>query len=258
MKLLKKIKQSQSSQEGYVLIAVMLLITLMIIAMSIEIPRIAQVVKRTKEEELVNRGKQYAMAIKRFYHKNGRYPSSIQQLEDTNHIRFLRKKYKDPFAKEDAEWHLVHVGEAQIKIPTPNPGLQGSGNPGLGNALPPSGGNQVPVQQPNGIAGVQQPGAQPGAGQSGQLGSLKTSDIGNGQSVGGGFIIGVASNSKAEGIKEFNEKTHYNEWLFVFDPRLEQGGGSGITVAAPGAAGAGSNLPPGSLGTMGTPTPSPK
>jgi len=221
----------RSGEKGYILISVMLLMTLMIIAMSIEIPRIAQQVKREKEEELVRRGKAYAMAVKRFYHKTGTYPNSIQQLENTNNLRFLRKRYKDPITGED-EWHLVHVGEAQVKIPPPT-GLPGSGLSGTG-LTPSAMGTPTPAPvAPSGQAGLATPGQ---SANSGQLGTLNTNGPGNGQVVGGGGIMGVASNSKAEGIKEFNESSHYNEWLFVFDPRLEQSG-NGITVAAPGASG---------------------
>jgi hypothetical protein len=43
--------------------------------------------------------------------------------------------------------------------------------------------------------------------------------------------MGVASVSKKHAIKEFNDKDEYDQWYFVYDPRLEQSGG--ITVAAP-------------------------
>ena len=52
------------------------------------------------------------------------------------------------------------------------------------------------------------------------------SNIGNGQTVGGGQIMGVASVSKKQSIKEFNDKDHYDEWYFVYDLRLEQSGGA--------------------------------
>src|SRR5262245_17059241 len=114
-------KHRKSGEAGYVLLALMLAVTLILIALSVEAPRIAQQIKRDREEELVHRGLDYATAIKRYVHKNpGRYPTSIEQLENTNHIRFLRKRYKDPITGED-EWRLVRFGEAQIKIPTPNP-----------------------------------------------------------------------------------------------------------------------------------------
>src|SRR5205807_9795343 len=96
--------RARSKESGYVLLAVMLTLTMMLIALSVEAPRIAQQIKRDKEEELVHRGKDYATAVKRFVHKNGsRYPVSIDQLENNNHIRFLLKKYVDPITGE-FEW----------------------------------------------------------------------------------------------------------------------------------------------------------
>src|ERR1700729_504478 len=117
-------KTNRSTHEsGYVLLALMLVLTLMMIAMSVAAPRIAQQIKRQKEEELVHRGKDYATAVKRFVHKNGgQYPLSVDQLENTNHIRFLRKKYIDPMTGE-SDWKLVHTGEAQIVIPQTTNGL---------------------------------------------------------------------------------------------------------------------------------------
>src|SRR5215469_11635665 len=116
MKISRNTKAKFRNQQGYLLLSIMLLITLMLIVLSAEAPRIAQRIKREKEEELVHRGEDIAMAIKRFYHKNGTYPVSLEQLEDTNHIRFLRKKYIDPMTGE-ANWRLIHQGEAQVKPP---------------------------------------------------------------------------------------------------------------------------------------------
>jgi hypothetical protein len=47
------------------------------------------------------------------------------------------------------------------------------------------------------------------------------------QTFGGGAIIGVESLSTKDSIKEIAGKTHYNEWEFVYDPRVEAllGGG---------------------------------
>lgn len=253
--------RSHRAESGYVLLAVMLTLTLMLIAMAIEAPRIAQQIKREKEEELVHRGKDYATAVKRFVHKSGgRYPASIEQLEDTNHIRFLRKKYKDPMTGE-ADWKMVHAGEAQIKIPAPNPGLSGSGNPGLSGTTTNPGltGTTTPgaTTPPTGTApllgGTTQGQAQTQPGNNGSLGSLTTSNIGNGQTFGGGQIIGVASVSKKQSIKEFNDKDHYDEWYFVYDLRLEQSGGTGVAVAAPMAPGSGAGNPNGQTPATGTP-----
>jgi type II secretory pathway pseudopilin PulG len=279
----RRTRRSQSGEKGYMLLAVMLAMTLLLLAMAVEAPRIAQQIKREKEEELVHRGKDYATAIKRFVHKNGgRYPVSVEQLEDTNHIRFLRKRYKDPITGE-SNWRLVRFGEAEIKIPASNPGLNpsgnpglsGSGNPGLGGSASGLGGPSTPAVAPTGIApvipaggpGLQAAPANPQPGNAGQLGSLATSNIGNGQTIGGGQIIGVASVNKGKSIKEFNEKDHYDEWFFVYDLRLEQTGGTGVTVAAP-RGGSGNATPglfdqplPGAPGAQkpgGTSTPPPQ
>ena len=246
---------------------------MILIALSIEAPRIAQQIKRDKEEEMIHRGMDYATAVKRFVHKNGgRYPLSIEQLENTNHIRFLRKRYKDPMTGED-NWRLVHVGEAQIKIPTPpagaNPGLQGSGNPGLSTSQPgaanPPGTTNPPIGS-NNAPTFTQPFQ---SGGSGQVGTLTTSNIGGAQPVGGGQIIGVASVSKKQSIRMFNDKDHYNDWFFVYDLRLEQSGGKGITVAEPSAAvntsgdqsgkgqPSGTSQPNGATGPAPTPVPTP-
>lgn len=234
-------RRNNSGEKGYILLAVMLTLTLMLIAMSIALPRIAQQIKREKEEELVHRGKDYATAVKRFVHKNGgRYPNSVEQLENTNHIRFLRKQYKDPMTGE-ADWKMVHAGEAEIKIPTPNPG-------GLGGSptTPPPNNTAAPHSD-------------------GETGTLQISKIGNGPTIGGGQIMGVASVSKGEAIKEFNDKDHYDEWYFVYDLRLEQSGGTGVIVAAPRAGGSSATgqsgqgqSPPGNAPVPGsTPTPTP-
>jgi len=46
----------------------------------------------------------------------------------------------------------------------------------------------------------------------------------NGQVFGGGPIVGVASISKKKTIREFNKKSKYNEWQFVYDPSADRGG----------------------------------
>ena len=46
----------------------------------------------------------------------------------------------------------------------------------------------------------------------------------SGQVFGGGPIVGVASTSKAETIREFNHKNHYDQWQFIYEPSSERGG----------------------------------
>jgi type II secretory pathway pseudopilin PulG len=268
--ILKRTSHTRSAEKGYMLLAVMLAMTLILIAMGAAAPRIAQQIKRDKELELVHRGKDVATAVKHFVHKNGgRYPTSLEQLEDTNHIRFLRRRWKDP-TTGDSIWRLVHVGEAEIKIPTSSPGLNpNTNNPGLSGGI--SGlSNNTPATSPNTTAPVLSgtgPQANPQPGNAGQLGSLTTSNIGNGQTVGGGQVIGIASVNKSKSILEFNDKDEYDQWFFVYDLRLEQAGGTGVTVAEPragvdtssqGQNQSGGAVAPGTPQPIGTPAPVPR
>jgi hypothetical protein len=64
--------------------------------------------QRQKEQVLIDRGNEYKTAIKRFVTKNGRFPTAINQLDNFNNVRYLRRHYKDPLTGKD-EWRLIHV-----------------------------------------------------------------------------------------------------------------------------------------------------
>jgi hypothetical protein len=64
--------------------------------------------QRDREELLIDRGTQYQRAIQVFYRKFSRYPTDLDALENTNNIRFLRRRFKDPMTGED-NWRLIHI-----------------------------------------------------------------------------------------------------------------------------------------------------
>lgn len=107
----------QPRDSGHLLLAILLMMALMIIAATYEAPRIVQQLRRDREEEMIHRGTEYARAIKKYYKKMGSYPSSIEQLENTNNIRFLRKRYKDPLTK-DGKWTLLHYNDVIATLVT--------------------------------------------------------------------------------------------------------------------------------------------
>ena len=208
------ISQSHNSrQHGYALLVVLLLLALILLAAMAAAPRLAQQIRRDREEELIHRGTQYARAIKRYYKKFGHYPASLEQLEDTNHLRFLRRRYKDPMTP-DGKWRIIHVGEAKV-VPK---GLTPSAGPAGGIA------GATPAGAP---AGPSAPGSPATAGsQPGQIPQVGTPAAAmstplTGQTFGGGAIVGVASTSTRQSIKVLNDKDHYNDWEFVYDPRLD-------------------------------------
>src|SRR5271154_6689042 len=110
-------RNPQTGEEGYILIGVLFLVVVLLIGLAIAAPKIATQIRRDKELELYHRGMQYTRAIKLYYKKFGHYPTTLDQLENTNNIRFLRKRYKDPFTGKP-DWRLIHYGEPLKAQPT--------------------------------------------------------------------------------------------------------------------------------------------
>jgi type II secretory pathway pseudopilin PulG len=106
--------QANTHESGFILLVLIFMIALLLIGLAVAAPRIASSIQRDKETELVHRGEQYKRAIKLYYKKFGRYPASIDQLENTTNIRFLRKRYVDPMTGKD-DWKIVHFGEAHVR-----------------------------------------------------------------------------------------------------------------------------------------------
>jgi type II secretory pathway pseudopilin PulG len=111
----------RSAEKGYILLTLILFVALLAIAMTVMAPVIRQQVKRDREEELIHRGVQYSRAIKHYVKKFGRYPTKLEDLENTNNVRFLRKRYKDPVTGKD--FKLLHLGEVQTSF---GPGIAGA------------------------------------------------------------------------------------------------------------------------------------
>lgn len=246
----------------------MLAATLMLIALSAETQRLGQQIRREREEELIHRGKQYVRAIKLYYKKFGAYPATIEQLEKINNLRFLRQRYKDPMTGDD-DWRLIHAGEAKpVKIkgfggaaggvfPGGTTGAPGGGfggitsssgiGPGSNGAGGLGAGSSAPGGNGPGSPGVGGPVGGPGSDTGQPVDASTISKSGNvGKTLGGGPIVGIASSSKKESIKELNQKNHYNEWEFVYDPRTDINGGAGSPIGpgiGPGIPGANPTAP---------------
>jgi hypothetical protein len=105
-------KTSGSSEEGYILLFLLLIVCLMTIFAATLVTSIKFEMKRDREEEMVHRGVQYMRAIRAYYRKFNRYPAKIEDLENTNQLRFLRKRYKDPLTGKD--FKLLHYGEVKM------------------------------------------------------------------------------------------------------------------------------------------------
>jgi hypothetical protein len=233
----------------------MLVVALLAIASLAWIQKVDFEIKRDREEELIHRGVQYSRALRHYVKKFGHYPARIEDLESTNNVHYLRKRYKDPITGKDFKFLRMNdiqssfnPGAASGMAPG-NPGspIQG-GAPGALNMSNNAGqGGPGPSSNPGGPGPSSNPGGpqdqpQSGAGDNSDSDQAAQNGVGpanapqspgaptnqtgpaNGQSFGGLPIVGVASTSKDKSIRQFNKKDHYNQWQFIYDPSTDRGG----------------------------------
>jgi hypothetical protein len=105
----------KASEDGYGLLTVIFLLTIMTLWMSVAVPKMTRSIQRDHELETMHRGKQYIRAVQLYYRKFHAYAPSMDALVKTNEIRFLRKKYIDPMTGKD-DWKPLMFG--QNKAPT--------------------------------------------------------------------------------------------------------------------------------------------
>ncbi len=267
----------RTSESGYILLAILIMATLLAIAAAAAVPAIKTQIRRDRELELQHRGNEYIKAIQKYYRKFGRYPNSIDQLVSTSNQRFLRKRYLDPLTGKD-DWRIIHLGEAKFppKIKAPGGAAVGqqigqnigaSIGSSIGTTLggnsqnsPSSFGNSSSFGNnssspalnsssgPQPVGGVGLASAPGGA--TSNTGPSGSFSLGSSSGVGqaGLPIIGVAIPSTEKSLRVYNERQQYNEWEFIYDPRLEAlagaaGGGTGNfnSQGATGAAGTNGN-----------------
>src|SRR5438105_809323 len=161
------------TQQGYALLLVIFMTTMLLILATMVAPNIKTEGQREKEKEMIWRGRQYARGVKLYYRKMGRFPTSIDDLTKPKiGSRFMRQAYKDPMNTQDGSWRLIYVGPAgqligSLKPPQTNlqfgrvPGMPGIGTPVSSMAAPGapnSGFGSVLGQAIGQVGGLNQPG----------------------------------------------------------------------------------------------------
>src|SRR3954467_4123171 len=178
-------------QHGYAMAALLVALGVMAILATAAMPVWHQMTQREKEEELVFRGNQYVRAIRLFTSKAGPgvLPPNLDVLVQQ---RYLRKKFKDPITGQDFD--LLSATQAAASPP------------GAPTGQAPTGGQR----------------GQPPLGGAGSIGAAAQPASGRGATAGG--IMGVASKSKDTSIRQYNGRTHYNEWQFLYVQQAQQAG----------------------------------
>lgn len=264
MKSTLKIGSTRNSEGGYALLMVLFLMATMLVFAAVGTLKTLTEGQREKETELAWRGNQYVRAVRLYYRKNGRFPSTIEDLTKyhTDQPRFIRQAYKDPMNTDDGSWRLIYVlpngqlvgsvmhkalqGSLMAALPSPGNPLGSSTTMGQGSAPGPG---QPTFGQPQNLA----PGLTPATGQPTPAGQDQS---GNQGQVFGGSLIGFGSKVKKPSIRVYQNGTTYYEWEFIYDPTARTGvAGGGQAPTTPPASGNGPGTTPGAQTPPGSTPP---
>jgi len=218
----------RASEQGYVMLIAIFFMALLVISLAVAAPKIAKSIQRDREVETFHRGMQYRRGIQLYYRKFHAYPPNIDALVNTNNIRFIRKRYKDPLTGQD-DWKPVLFG--QNKAPT---AMGFFGQPLSGGASTiagtgPGGGMGIPgitsTGSPSGGFGSSDTSSDQSSNNGSSASAGSTDNSGNGSSsgpsgptFGGAGIIGFEPGVDKASILIYKKKQRYNQWEFTYDP----------------------------------------
>jgi hypothetical protein len=123
-----------NGEQGSALLIVFVLAAAIAIMLYREIPVAITEGQRQKEQLLIDRGAQYQRGIQLYFRNRKTYPPSLDALESTNNLRFLRRRYVDPFTGK-ADWRILHMGPAgpiDSLVNPINPAAAGNAPTGFG------------------------------------------------------------------------------------------------------------------------------
>jgi hypothetical protein len=231
-------------QAGYALLLVMFFVALLVLAVAAAAPSVLTQVRREKEQQMIWRGKQYALGVQRYYTKLHRFPTNLEDLyKPKTGIRFMRQAYKDPTNKEDGAWRLIYVGPngqliGSLKAQPPNlngggqqngilggMGTQGQSSFGGlgGNTSQTPGSSMFPNSSTNaGTPAAGASGTTQGTDASGDSSSNQQPIYTETSNIIGGNIIGVGGKVNQKSIIWYDKAKDYRHFEFIWDPSVDQ------------------------------------
>jgi type II secretory pathway pseudopilin PulG len=223
----RKASCSRPAEEGYVLAAVIIMLAVMMIFLAAAVPKVREDIRRDQELETMHRGQQYIRAVQLYYRKFHTFPPNVDALEDTNLMRFLRKRYDDPLTGKN-DWTPVFYGANKAPLTMGYFGVPLSMGAAVLSGTAATGGNQIvgasPIGSGSGTGFTSAFGPDPGsASSSSGSGTQSPSPTpGAGLTMGGMGIQGFSPAPVKESILVYKTKDHYNEWEFVYDPTTDR------------------------------------
>ena len=152
------------------LVAVIFLLALLTIAMAVALPIVSKEIQRDREQETMQRGKQYMRGVRMYYRKFGAYPPNADALiKGTIDMHFMRKKYAD-LTMGTTDWKPVYLGQNKAPLAMGFFGVP-LGGPGLAGNVP--GASTNGIQAASSVA-TQSTGGDPNASNSGTAGNHPT------------------------------------------------------------------------------------
>jgi hypothetical protein len=237
--------RTKDRQAGYALLLVMFFVALLVLAVAAAAPSVLTQVRREKEQQMIWRGKQYALGVQRYYTKLHRFPTNLEDLyKPKTGIRFMRQAYKDPTNKEDGAWRLIYVGpngqligSLKAKPPNLNGGgsqngiLGGSGTQGQssfggfgsntsqapGSTMFSNSGTNAGTPPATGASGTA-----PGTDASSATSSDQQPIYTDTSNIIGGNIIGVGGKVNQKSIIWYDKARDYRHFEFIWDPSVDQ------------------------------------
>ena len=198
-------------EEGYTLVALLALMTVLALFAAAAAPSIRQQAQREREVEAIFRGEQVAAAIRVYYSsRQGRYgagdaslPTSMDQLLEgipsgTKKIQILRPSAaRDPLS-DSGEWRLIRPRSSELAD------FQRSLMLFAGNVRPPT--NDPQLKQ---VEQLMAPPVLP------TLGIATTGATSLGDENSTGPFIGAASRSRTDSIIYYYGISRHTEWIFT-------------------------------------------
>jgi type II secretory pathway pseudopilin PulG len=211
MSYLQAENSKRLSEQGYTLVALLALMTVLALFAAAAAPSVRQQAQREREVEAIFRGEQVATAISLYYSsRQGRFgagdaslPTSMDQLLEglpmgTRKVQILRPSAaRDPLS-ESGEWKLIRPRSSELAD------FQRSIMLFAGNMRPPT--HNPQLQQ---VEQLMAPPVLPTLG----LASAGTTSLGDDNST--GPFIGAATRSRTDSIIHYYGIGKHSEWIFT-------------------------------------------
>jgi type II secretory pathway pseudopilin PulG len=204
-------RSSRRSEEGYTLIALLALMTVLALFAAAAAPSLRQQAQRQREDEAIFRGEQVATAIRLYYSTRQRsfgagdasLPTSMDQLLEgiprgTKKVQVLRPSAAHDPLSESGEWRLVRPRSSELAD--------------FQRSVVLFAGNMKPVTRDPQLQQVEQLMAPPVLPTMGLTSTTSTS-LSDDSST--GPFIGVASRSRSDSIINYYGISKHSEWVFT-------------------------------------------